>query len=169
MYGYYDVSSHSALNSYVLHLLVEEEMIPTGYSWSPIIPAQQDQELMSMNPEKPFIVYDVRTPQIGVDWFMYENMISYVVYSSDAAEANRLVNWFVDVFRRFDQSAEDVNTWLRSGTDERLKKFNFHQINVAAAVPVEPAENEGGRYSGFVSLRYSFSTPNDQNGRRNLL
>jgi hypothetical protein len=168
-YGYYHYNAYHLINAYLWHELQESGlMIEDEYSWHPIVPVMQVPQFMELNPNKAFIVYAPTRNARGFDWFYDTENIAYTVYSPNPEEVVSIVNLIDDVFKREDQSAFDIAQFKPRLTDERLKRFLIHHTEVLAQVPLAPYEQEKGRYNGMITIRYSYTEPKDDNGRRTL-
>jgi hypothetical protein len=66
----------------------------------------------------------------------------------------------VDLFRRMDESAQDVNRW--SGLSD---KFKFHSIYVSDMSPTSPSEQMKGFLSSDIVLEVKYSRVISPNGR----
>jgi hypothetical protein len=131
-----------------------------GESIIPIIPVQQVAEMSQFLSGKKYIVYD----KIGLSyeelWAICCEQILFKVYSTDISEINEIRNLMVDVFRRMDESARDINR--SSGLSN---KFKFYSIYVAEISPTEPSEEIQGFYSTEVILEVKYSRYTDTSGR----
>jgi len=127
----------------------------------PIIPAQELPEFNNLLPGKPFIVYDWEVKPITQDWWMQEELMLLTITSIDIDEVNRVINLMLDLFRRFDESAKDINSFNLNST------FHFHYTSIEAILSPEPFKNEGGHIQGQVHILYKYSRNTDQssNGR----
>ena len=148
-----------ALNSYLWKALKVnlgwDEIAGTG---RPLIPASQQPELMELN--RPFIVYSsVQEP--SRDLYVLKNeQVVYVIYSTEIPELQETANLLVDLFDRWDDSADDVNEWLAKekvggGPDRRI---HFKFTRVLSADKDEPSESEGGFYSAVVSVSTQYTS-----------
>jgi hypothetical protein len=66
----------------------------------------------------------------------------------------------VDLFRRMDESAQDVNRW--SGLSD---KFKFHSIYISDMSPTAPSEQMKGFLSSDIVLEVKYSRMIGPNGR----
>jgi hypothetical protein len=118
----------------------------------PIIPAQQVPEFNNLLPGKTYIIYDIMQKNYGVQWWMSQETITFEITSTSSAEIQTLINLILDLFRRYDSSAKDINLKL-----DHSSPYNFHYFRLVSADPVQSFQTEGGFMSGIVSLDYSYS------------
>lgn len=130
---------------------------------APIIPNSQEPELT--NADKPFIVYGYSTAPYGVMWELCVENIAFTIYSDDQEDINKAVNLIIDLFRRFDWSAAEINTYIGSSSVNLFKNFDIKFTQVTASSADGPSQ-EGGRRSGFVSIRVEYSHNLDNSGLR---
>ena len=132
---------------------IEETLIP-------IFPVQQSAEMSQFFSGKKHIVYD----KIGLS---YEDLLAicceqilFTVYSTDVSEINQIRNFFIDEFRRMDESARDINRWSLVSD-----KFKFYSIYIAEISPTGPSEEMQGFLSADIILEVKYSRHTDSNGR----
>ena len=118
----------------------------------PIIPAQQVPEFNNLLPGKSYIVYDVSQRGAGVAWWMNEEVITLSIVSRDTSQIQTLINFITDVFRRYDQSAKELQVQLSINSP-----FKFHYFRLESADPVQAFTDEGGFMMGTISILYSYS------------
>jgi hypothetical protein len=58
----------------------------------------------------------------------------------------------VDLFRRMDESATDINEW-----QPNTSNFNFYTFTLKAAAAPTPVQEEGGRQMAEVEISYKYS------------
>ena len=126
----------------------------------PIIPAQQVPEFNNQLPGKTYIVYDIQQRPTGVQWWMSEEIITFDVISRDPAEIQTIINLATDLFRRYDESAVDLNKYLDGNTD-----FLYHHIMIDSVFSPEPFGTEGDYQVGSVVFSYNYSRKTDPKGR----
>jgi hypothetical protein len=109
---------------------------------------------------KKHIVYD----KIGISyedlWAICNEQILFTIYSTDVSEINEIRNFMLDLFRRVDESARDVNHW--SGVSD---KFQFYSIFISDMSPIAPSEELQGFLSADVILEIKYARSSDSNGR----
>jgi hypothetical protein len=120
---------------------------------SPVFPIQQAAEMNNVIGERAFIVYDFIP--IAAKWdineIIRENMM-FTCYSTNYGKVLEMQNLLVDLFRRNDRSAADLNTYLVGYTNNRFLSFE-----IADALPPDPMRDEGGRYGATVNIEYDFT------------
>jgi len=126
----------------------------------PIIPVQQVPEFNNLLPGKSYIIYDFEVKTIPVQWWMSDEMMTLAVFSQNYELINKITNLVQDLFRRYDESAKDVNTYLAGDTE-----FQFHHILIDNIFSPEPYSSEGDFQTGQIALSYSYSRKTDGNGR----
>lgn len=126
----------------------------------PIIPVQQSQELNQFLSGKKHIVYD----KIGMSyedmWAICCEQILFTVYAADVIDIIEIQNFMTDLFRRMDESAQDVNRW-----DGVSDKFKFHSIYISDLSPTAPSEEMKGFMSSDIVLEVKYSRMTGTDGR----
>jgi hypothetical protein len=130
-----------------------------GESIIPIIPVQQAPEMNQFLSGKTHIVYDKIGSTYEDNWMICCEKISFTIYSVDFAEINIIRNMMIDVFRRMDDSARDLN---RSRSTDKLI---FHNTLVLEMSPTEPSTELAGFLAADVILEVKYSRTVGQNGR----
>ena len=131
-----------------------------GKSIVPILPVQQQPEMNQFLNNKTHIVYDKVGMSYEDNWMICNEQILFTIYDSDYAKINEIRNLMVDLFRRMDESAGDLNRY--SGLSE---KFKFHSIYIADISPTSPSEEIQGFLSADVVLEVKYSRILDGSGR----
>lgn len=127
----------------------------------PIIPAQQIPEFNNLLPGKTYIVYDVVQRNVGVGWWMSEETLTLDIVSTSAPQIQTMINFITDVFRRYDQSAREINLQISS-----TSPFKFHFFRLESADPVQAFASEGGFMNGLISITYAYTRElNSSTGR----
>lgn len=132
---------------------IEETLIP-------IFPVQQSPEMAQYFSGKKHMIYD----KIGVSyedlWAICNEQILFTVYSTQVSEINEIRNFFIDEFRRMDESARDINRWSQVSD-----KFKFYSIYISEISPTGPSEELQGFLSADIILEIKYSRHTDSNGR----
>lgn len=126
----------------------------------PIIPVQQSAEVNQFLTGKKHIVYDKIGMSYEDNWLICCEQVLFTIYSSDVNEINQIRNYMVDMFRRMDSSAKDVNAF-----SQLSNKFKFHSIFVADISPTEPSKEIQGLLAADVILEIKYSRMTDGAGR----
>lgn len=125
----------------------------------PIIPVQQSPEMDQFLNGKKHIIYD----KIGLSfediWLLACEKILFTIYSTDVTEIYEIRNLMMDLFRRMDESAQDVNSLMGPS------KLKFHSIHVVETSPIEPSLELKGFMSTDVILEAKYSRATDKAGR----
>lgn len=126
----------------------------------PILPVQQSPEMNQFFSGKKHLVYD----KIGVSyedlWAICNEQILFTIYAIDVDDLNEIRNYFIDEFRRMDESARDINRWSQVSN-----KFKFYSIYVSEISPTGPSEEMQGFLSADVILEVKYSRHTDTSGR----
>jgi hypothetical protein len=125
----------------------------------PIIPAQQIPEFNNNLPGKTYLVYDISMKTIPVQWWMFEETITLDIVSRDAREIQRIINFLIDTFRRYDLSAREIGLSIGSNV------FNYHYFKIDSADPVQAFQHEGGFMNGTIAISYGYSRETNDTGR----
>lgn len=123
-----------------------------GETLIPIIPAQQVPEFNNLLPGKPYIIYDVVQRDYNVQWWMSFETMTLAIVSKDSSEIQTITNFLIDLLRRYDQSAGDVNLII-----DQTGPFTFHYFKIESADPIQAFSNEGGFMTGLISFSYSYT------------
>lgn len=130
-----------------------------GSSIIPIIPVQQAPEMNQFLSGKTHIVYDKMGSTYEENWMICCEKMSFTIYSIDYSEINAIRNLMIDVFRRMDDSAKDLN---RSKSTD---KIIFHNTLILDMSPTEPSQELAGFLSADVILEVKYSRIVDGSGR----
>jgi hypothetical protein len=133
----------------------------SGNEIIPIIPVQQQPDLNQFLSGKTHIVYDKIGMSYEENWMICCEKLLFTVYSTDVSEINSIRNLMLDVFRRMDDSARDLN--LSRSTD----KLIFHNTMVVETTPTEPSQELQGFLSTDVIIEVKYSRTTDRLGRFN--
>jgi hypothetical protein len=126
----------------------------------PILPIQQSPEMNQFYSGKKHIVYD----KIGVSyedlWAICNEQVIFTIYAIDVDEINEIRNYFIDEFRRMDESARDINRWSQVSN-----KFKFYSIYISEMSPTGPSQEMQGMMSADIILEVKYSRHTDTSGR----
>ena len=130
-----------------------------GENVVPIVPVQQSPEMNQFLSGKKHIVYD----KIGMSyddlWLVCNEQVLFTIYATEYIEVNEIKNFMIDMFRRMDETAKDLN---RGGINQ---KFKFHSIYISDVSPTSPSEELKGFLSSDVILEVKYSRETNQAGR----
>lgn len=127
---------------------------------NPIIPAQQVPEFNDYLPGKTYMLYDFELKQVPVQWWMSEESFTLTIISQNYEVINQVSSLMQDLFRRYDESAVDLNKYLDGDTD-----FLYHHCVIDSVFSPEPFGNEGDYQVGSVVFSYNYSRKTGENGR----
>lgn len=143
------------INDYLLNATPVGEMLGySGVGLRPIIPVQQQPEMNEQNPTHPYIVYAGRSTPDPQQWWMHEDIITYMIWGKEQESLNEIANEIVDVLARLDTSANELNRYLAS---VNRTDFIFYYVQVTSVMTPEAANAEGGRYGKPLTFRYEYS------------
>lgn len=126
----------------------------------PIIPSQQVPEFNNLLSGETYIVYDTELLPIDVDWWNSHEVVNFVVFSVDYDKAAAIVNFMVDLFRRYDESTQDIREFNITSSN-----FIFHYSSVSMATAPKPTKTEGGMRAGEIEVVFCYSRITDDSGR----
>ena len=163
----YKIDSMYEIRKHLWQELVDSDIFDSNDYYSdnigqeiiPIIPVQQQPELNQFLSGKKHIVYD----KIGITyediWLLSCEKILFTIYATDVSEINEIRNLMLDVFRRMDDSAKDLNY---SKTEDKLI---FHNTLILEASPTSPSEEIKGFFSADVIIEVKYSRVTGPDGR----
>lgn len=143
-------------------ILNKDDYIADGFDQPlvPIIPVQEIPEFNNLVGDKTYIVYSFETEEYGDDWWICRDNITFSIISRDYSKSIEIINYLIDVFRRMDESARDINNYLTDAI-----KFKFFSTYINSVQSPAPTEEEGGRMISEVSVAVKYSRYLDSNGR----
>jgi hypothetical protein len=156
----YDITATLVLNKYLWTRLSTE----LDGDWKllsgmvPIFPVQETPEAASQN--QAYMVYTYSLSPLGNIYGLYEEQVTYTVYSNSEAVVRRTLNFMQAIFDKYYLAAEDVNHFIRTDGDVRLDQFAFKSIDSLATISAQPAESEGGRVDGGTTIRCTYTRDN---------
>lgn len=163
----YSTNGAHALNAYLWTKLKTLKWDGTNYAFGaygdteglidavPIIPAHQEPEFTNIAGGEPFIVYNYRTTPDS-EWWVLRESNAYVIYDNNGKRCRAIMNYMIDLLKRFDWSAQDVNASLVAGSP-----FEFKTIWVSSSTSPQNLSDEGGRLSAIVVATYRYSVDLD--------
>jgi hypothetical protein len=131
----------------------------SGTEIIPIIPVQQQPDLNQFLSGKAHIVYDKTGLSYEENWMICCEKILFTIYSTDVSEINSIRNLMLDVFRRMDLSAKDLN---KSKDTDKIIFFNTMVLEIT---PTEPSMELDGFLSTDVILEVKYARVTDRLGR----
>lgn len=155
----------------------------------PIIPVQEaPQFIAAMDGQEgimswPYIVYNWYTNTIdATSWYKQTDTVTYTIYAIDQKKLRDLVLVVMDMFKRYDDSAQVVNSYIRraypptspggipdqfvdgpqyGGYEYRCYHYNYIYVVSANSSAPQTAENDPAKAT--ITLRVNYTdTRNDQ-------
>lgn len=135
----------------------------------PIIPAQEQPEFQTS--EQPYMVYAYSHDMTTDLWQLQEESMAITMYSQSPARVAATGKLIKRIFNKWDESAQDVNAWIRSSDGlgkyktgqseydqwiDEVENFNFKFIRLLGITGPQPAEGEGSRVDSTVSINMSY-------------
>lgn len=144
------------LNLYVWEILKKNTDMDVGdYNGKiPIIPGGQDPDLNAF--DKPFIVYGAADDPSSSNGTMRSGTLVYAVYSDSVSDINRIINIVTTALEERDVAARRINAW--TSKNSALIGVRFTSTYIAFGEAAGPADQEGGREVGTLTIRYSCIT-----------
>lgn len=165
----YDLNGVHVYNKFVWSELVRKGIMnPADYPRIiPIVPTQQDPVLNDLTTGKPYIVYTYLIAGYDANIWANVEQVTYRIFSDNERQLRQISNFLVDLSKRMDWTADDINTWITVNTDYRKDaddaKFDFKFVQVVGSTSPEPANTEGGRQFSTVTVRMTYV--HSENGR----
>ena len=91
---------------------------------------------------------------------MTEEAFTLTVISQNYEVLNQITNLIHDLFRRYDESATNINDYLAGNT-----AFIYHHTMIDSIMSPEPFSTEGDYQMASVIFTYSYSRNTDSKGR----
>lgn len=126
----------------------------------PIIPTQQVPEFNNLLPGKTYMIFDWEVRTVPVQWWMTEESFTLSVVSQNYDVLNQITNLVHDLFRRYDESAVDLNNYLAGDTN-----FIYHHTMIDSIMSPEPFNSEGDYQIASVMFTYNYSRLINNDGR----
>ena len=126
----------------------------------PVIPVQQAPEMNQFLSGKKHIVYDKINMSYDTNWLICNEQFLFTIYATDIIDITEIRNVFIDLFRRMDDSARDVN-YFEAISD----KVKFYSIYVSDISPTAPSEEVKGFYATDIVLDVKYARITDAKGR----
>jgi len=126
----------------------------------PIIPVQQQPELNQFLNGKKHIVYDKTNMTYDSNWLICIEKMQFTLYAIDVSDINEMRNFIIDLFRRMDESARDINSFMGN-----TSLIRFHTIYMSDISPIAPSEELQGFLSADVIIEVKYSRDVNSAGR----
>ena len=121
---------------------------------NPIVTPSQVQEFNDYG--APYIVYTYAHLPSSTDYYIHEEQAAFIIYAGDEEDIRKTINLLQEYFRAHDASAKLVNGWIQENGSADNKAFDYKVVRVTSTASSSPAVQEGGRYSGLVSIHYKY-------------
>jgi hypothetical protein len=149
-------------------VLLSSDYRDGSIQYVPIMPTQEQDIFKTkfvLNRENPlpYIVYDLDTIGYGSDWIICEERLTFKIYSNSFSKVLTITNLMVDLFRRFDDSAKDLNKYVKNLNND--SPFRYHYFALTEANSPNPAEELDGRLEADIAIMYSYSRDLNAEGR----
>lgn len=143
-------------------ILNKNDYIADGFTipLNPIIPAQQVPEFNNLLSGKPYIVYDFEVREYDSDYWICEENLMLSIISPNYNKIVEISTYLIDLFRRMDDSAKDLNSFK-----ETSSPFKYHFFYINSVESPVATEEEGGTFVGFVEVSFKYSRQIGPNGR----
>lgn len=134
----------------------------------PIIPTGEAPQLLQVLDEQPgignspYIVYTYYTNGINADsWYKTTDTVLYTVYAPNQAKLNEIVTYMVNLFKRFDVSAGEVNRFIQTapGLDDAYLAYHYNYISVVSATGGTAPDIENDPIRATITLRVNYTNP----------
>lgn len=158
------------LNRY-LWAKIQEAMIldPANYNGlTPIIPVQEVPEFLQAIDAQdgiksyPYIVYTWNTNGYEQQWFVPSDQIIYQIHSTDNKKLRELILLITDHFKRFDESARAVNSFIQnSPLNAEYKSYDYKFISVQQAQGGWHTQDENAPIKATITVKATYSANRD--------
>lgn len=159
----YDASGVHAIRMVIWELLKRDLNWNTS-RYGGLVPITTPQQAPEFNEKPyPYLVYNYSHQPSGQDFWLNEEQATFVVWSGTADtgddDIRRVLNLIRDNMKAFDLSASMVNNWIAKSpnSNAEYKKFDYKWIRVVSSVGAGPAQQEGGRQNGVITIRYQYT------------
>lgn len=136
----------------------------------PIIPSGEAPQFLQMLDEQPgiqshpYIVYTWYTNGFDANsWFRPTDTVVYTIYALDQSKINEIVMYIVNLFKRFDVSAAEVNRFIQTNDfgpmTQLYRDYSYGYISVAAATGGVAPSMENDPITATITLRVNYTNP----------
>ena len=119
---------------------------------TPIVPSQQIPELNVY--DKPFLVYGFSESASDVP-SLRTGTVAYAVYDRDPRKIVTIINVLSEALRHWDETARQLNSYKYA--NNAFRDVLFSSVYIAMTEGPSGSDTEGGRDSGVISIRYTYS------------
>jgi hypothetical protein len=158
--AFYDLKDWWLSNERVQELLVNPR---TGvFASDPFFPVAQQPE-----GGFPYVRYTVAREVGFPTWWMHTEMVGIDLYMSVILHSTEILNIFIDMAGRGDQSADDLNRWLEQRNQQlatpRPIDFEYHSIQFVGGGDIGASNEEGGAFSRIMMFNIDYSPRGGRN------
>lgn len=118
----------------------------------PIIPVQQSPIISDNFSGLDHIVYDKIGISYEENWIICCEQVMFTTYSTSYDRITEIRNYMIDLFRRMDESARDINIW-----PGKSPEFKFHTIHIADVSPTTPSPEIQGYLAEELIIEVKYS------------
>ena len=143
------------MNRFVFDILKSNGAIedrPAYGGRTPIIPSQQVPEFNQYN--KPFLVYGFSESPSDIP-SLRTGTVAYAVYDVDPRKIVHIINVLSEALRHWDESARELNAY--KADKDSFRDIVFSSLYIGLVEGPSGSDQEGGRDSGVISIRYTYS------------
>jgi hypothetical protein len=109
---------------------------------------------------------------VAPQWWMHVEQVGIDLYMHDIDESTEVLNTFIDMAGRYDESARDLNRWLQQRHADQKKdfddglidedeiipiEFEFHVISYVGGGDIGATSEEGGTHSRIMMFNIEYS------------
>jgi hypothetical protein len=123
----------------------------TEFTMIPIIPSQQDALLDGALADRNHIIYDYVADGYEDNWLICRDSMMFTVYSKSYAEIAEIQNLMLDLFRRMDDTATDINAYIGNNSP-----FIFFSVSLIDLLSPEPEREKVGWQAGQIVIKYKY-------------
>lgn len=148
-----------ALNQYIWKILQEKLEWTTINGAVPVTAAGDPPQFHNYN--QPYLTYAYSAETVSESFWNNIEVVTYTVFAQSVKETNAATTLINRALRRFDESATDVNYWIRQYPVFQGVHFQWTQVlNTKSA---DPSAVQGEKTDGLISIRYAFTAPMFEN------
>ena len=127
----------------------------TDFTDAPVFPIGEQPES-----DAPYILYNYRTRTRAQQWWMSNDDLTMGIFDTDLANLIKLERTMVDILRRYELSAKEVNDWAQ---DNALGETRIKYIRHTATMNFDPQSQEGGVFGRTLmfDIHYTQTTGTD--------
>ena len=148
--GNWDYTGVHGLNKY-LWAELKSKLGWTEADYGGLVPITTPQQQPEFNAiDKPYIVYSYTLQGTDTLYALEEEVVAYTIFVTQSSDIRRAVNVIKASLNRFDDSADDVNTFISANGSADNKAFDYKFIRVTQASGPEPSATECDRQDDSV-------------------